>query len=108
MVALTTLSGCYYDAEDELYPNVCDVSDLTFQRDVEPLLAQKCGVAGCHVVGGTGNGLFDSFQGVKNKADNGSLRDRVLVTRDMPPSGAITDCELKIIEAWLDAGAKDN
>lgn len=108
IVALTALSGCYYDAEDELYPEVCDTSTLTFQADIEPLIANKCGVTGCHVTGGTGNGLFDSFQGVKNKADNGSLRNRVLVTKDMPPSGSITACELQLIEAWLDAGAPNN
>ncbi len=108
IVALGFLIGCKYDKEDELYPVLCDQSDITFSRDIEPIIASKCAVPGCHVTGGTANGNFEDYLGLNAKVGNGSVRSRVLESRDMPPSGSITPCELETIQSWLDAGAPNN
>lgn len=107
------VSGCYYDNEEDLYENYyennqCDTTSVTFADDIMPLVQGNCAISGCHVAGGTGNGIFENYEGVKEKVDNGSLRQRVLVDRNMPPTEPLTECQLDIIDAWLNAGAPDN
>ncbi len=103
-------SGCYYDNELELYgigQMECD-SIGTFADNVKPILDGNCSISGCHVPGGTGPGLFENYDQVKSFVDNGRLEERVLVQRNMPPTGPLTNCQLQLIQTWIDAGAPDN
>lgn len=110
LLALLASSSCYYDKEEELYPNngVCDTTSISYATNIEPIIDGKCATSGCHVGGGSGNGIFDSYNAVKAKVDNGSFANRVLVVKDMPPSGLLTECQLKWIELWIAAGAPNN
>ena len=103
------LSSCYNDKEDLLYGNDdCNPVDVSFSKDIQPLINTTCNKSGCHVQGGTGNGIFDNYDPIKAKVDNGSFRQRVLVQKDMPPSTPLSNCQLKYIESWLNAGAPNN
>src|ERR1044072_4607748 len=53
----------------------CD-STISYADDIAPLMMNYC--VGCHVSGGTGSGDFTDYTGVKQKVDNGSLKNRVL------------------------------
>lgn len=102
-------TGCYKDKEDLLYgAGDCDTTMVSFSMDIQAILNVSCATVGCHVQGGLGNGLFENYNQVKSKVDNGSLRQRVLVQRDMPPSSPLSDCQLAHIEAWLNDGAPNN
>lgn len=106
-------TGCYYDNEEDLYEfyyqaNPCDTVDVTFNEDIEPIVRGQCAITGCHIAGGTGNGIFESYAGVKAKVDNGSLLQRTVVDGDMPPSGPLSDCQMKLLEAWVAQGAPEN
>ncbi|MCB9169556.1 MAG: hypothetical protein H6594_04295 [Flavobacteriales bacterium] len=108
-VLLAGGSGCYYDVEEELYPMaMCDTSAITYAGTIEPLIATNCATPGCHVPGGTGPGDFTNYNGVKQKVDNGTIAQRVLVQRDMPPTTPLSDCELQQIDLWIKAGAPNN
>lgn len=109
---LVSWSGCYYDNEEELYEhyynqNKCDTA-VTFSNTILPIIKGNCAISGCHVAGGSGNGIFENYDNVKAKVDNGTLRNRVLVQKDMPPAQPLNDCQLQQIEIWLDEGAPDN
>ena len=113
MVALLSQAvwsgGCYYDNEEDLYPgNTCDTTAVTYSGDIEPIIDASCAIPGCHVAGGAGNGIFENYAGVKDKVDNGSMRARVVNLRDMPPDNPITDCQVELFRAWLNAGAPNN
>lgn len=110
---LIGLSGCYYDNEEELYQyyyqqNACDTSSISFSGDIFPIIQGNCATVGCHVAGGSAPGIFSNYAGVMDKVNNGSFENRVLIQRDMPPAGALTDCQINLIQAWLNAGAPDN
>ena len=65
------------------------------------------------VGGGQGSGNFESYTGVKSKADNGSLLNRAVIQGNMPPSNSsgpqtLTDDQKLIIQCWIDAGAMNN
>lgn len=99
--------GCYYDVEEELYgAATCNLpATLSYATDIEPIIQSKCATSGCHVSGGGGNGIFDSYQGVKAKVDNGSFEQTTLIQMSMPPSGGLSNCEQQLFEAWIAAGA---
>ncbi|MBL7952102.1 MAG: hypothetical protein JNM62_10310 [Flavobacteriales bacterium] len=111
-LAVLGSGGCYYDNEEELYPNnFCDTTNVTYSGTVDAIIQGKCAIPGCHVSGGNGTGDFTSFSALSQQVANG----RVLrsIKRDpagipMPPSGGLRDCEVRQIELWIAAGAANN
>ncbi len=103
------LPGCYYDVEEELYPPdpACETTALSYTANIKQLIDTNCAISGCHVAG-TGRVSFTAYAGVKQVADNGLMRQKVLVEKTMPPGGPLPDCELRQIDAWLKAGAPEN
>lgn len=106
------VDGCYYDVEEELYPDtICDTTGVTFSGTIQPLMQSYCAVPTCHVtVGGNGMGDLSDHAGVMLKVDDGSFADRLFVQRDMPPAGntQLRACDLEKIQVWLNAGAPNN
>ena len=100
---------CTYNSEEELYGiSQCDTNNLTYQDSIFKIIDAKCATPGCHVTGGTGVGNFETYAGVKAKADNGTFFERTITQKNMPPGGGLTDCELEKLEAWLVDGAPEN
>ncbi len=106
------LAGCYYDIESELYPGeFCDTPEvISYATHIEPIMLNSCAVSGCHLQGGTGPGVLDNYTQVKEFVDDGSMNQRVIVNRDMPPSGStpLNGCDLVLIEKWIAQGAENN
>ncbi|NNC94999.1 MAG: hypothetical protein HKN92_05505 [Chitinophagales bacterium] len=106
-----TSQGCYYDNVEDLFPGgVCDTTAVSFSADVQPIIDLKCATPGCHVAGGSPGIIMTNYAGIKAKVDDGSFENRALVQKNMPPSGSqdLTNCELDILTAWINAGAPDN
>ena len=103
--------GCEYNAEEELYPNTtCDTVNVSFEKDIEPIIENNCAISGCHVAGSGAGGIYNNYNRIKAKVDNGSLHERVVVQQNMPPpdKGAITDCQIDKMDAWINQGAPHN
>jgi hypothetical protein len=109
MASLAGLCSCYYDNEEMLYPNEssCYNAEVSFDIHIKPLIESKCATAGCHVAG-TGRVVLDTYPAIKNIADNGQLKDRVLTRKDMPPAGPLSVCDQETLRAWLDNGSVNN
>ncbi len=102
-ILLAFLQSCYKDKEELLYPNEFNNSDttlVTYSAFVKPLLDAKCGTS-CHA-------SYMNYAGLKVALDNGNFNNRVLVKKDMPPSGALGATDLAKLKRWLDAGAPNN
>ena len=109
LLAMSATVGCYYDSEEELYPNgpeACDTAYASFSSDILPIIQGNC--AGCHP--GQGGAPLENYAQMKAKVDNGSLNLRVLINQDMPPDGstALNQCQKLLIQSWLAQGAQDN
>ena len=111
-IMVNTLSSCYYDKSDLLYPDTaCDTSVVKYSTSVQPVLSSNC--ISCH--GGStpsaGIGL-DSYTGVKLQVDNGRLWGAVSHSASysaMPKnSNKLNACSLAKIKKWIDAGAPNN
>lgn len=104
--------GCYYDNEEELYPNsFCDTANVTYANTIDPIIQGKCAIPGCHVSNGDGTGDFTNFNQFSQLVANGRVLRSVKRLPEgiaMPPSGALRDCEIRQIELWIAAGAQNN
>ena len=89
-----------------------DCAQVSFSRDIKPIVDQNCAVSGCHTTNGIGKeyGNFETYEGLKTKADAGEIRNQVFVVKDMPPApyGPLTAEELQALDCWLSNGAPNN
>jgi hypothetical protein len=84
-------------------------SIMSYTTDIQPIIMAKCATAGCHIAGAS-QGDFTVFTEFKAKADGGLVKNRVFVTKDMPPAGSppLTEDELRKLNCWLEQGAQNN
>ncbi len=115
MLITFTITGCYKDVEEELYPGSgasCDTTNVKYSVTVTSIL-QNYGCLGCHSgAGSSGNIRLDSYSAVKQLADNGKLYGSITWSSGfspMPKGGAkMSTCDISKIKAWIDAGAPNN
>jgi len=119
ILALAILSGCYYDNEEELYPNSgsnCDTTNVTYSGTIFPIISGDC--ISCH--SGSvpqGNVLLEDYTTISAAAaipagQYGSLYGAISHdpgNSPMPKNGTqLSDCKIKQVKIWIDAGAPDN
>lgn len=104
------LSSCYYDNEEDLYPQStpCDTINVTYSQTIAPIMSNSCDF--CH--GGSApqaNVITDNYDDLKIIADDNRLWGSVNhesgyspMPKDRPQ---LSDCDLKKIRIWLDNGA---
>jgi len=119
ILALLILAGCYYDNEEELYPNQntgCDTTNVTFAGTVLPVIDANCKT--CHSGGfPQGNVRLEDYASISAagkipEGQYGSLYGSVNHSQGnspMPKNGnKLPDCTIKQIKAWIDAGTPNN
>jgi len=101
------LSSCYYDVEEELYPqkNNCNLSDITYSTKIKLIVAQNCALSGCHVAGAQQPDLSDYN---KLNSNVSRVNERAVVGKTMPPSSPLNSCDIEALKAWIDGGAPNN
>ncbi len=109
VILLTLLFGIWWSSckKDEYKDLDCSTISSSFAANIKPIIDANCTSSGCHNAGST-NGDFTIYNGIKGKANNGSLEKRVLVKKDMPASGALSLDDRKKIKCWIDNGAPNN
>ena len=109
---LTTFQSCESNSEEALYGiQPCDVTNVTWNSGIEALLAKRC--VSCHGPEIAYNGVrHDSYQSELIVVNDGRLRGVVnqlsgfaKMPKDM---GKLPDCEILLINTWLDNGAPEN
>jgi len=117
ILSITILSGCYYDNEEKLYPEVsttCDLTNVTFAANVKPILQASC--YSCHSnsnAASSGAGIkIQNYADVLILANNGKLMGTVTHAsgyQAMPQGGGkLTDCEINQLQKWIDNGKLNN
>ena len=104
------LHSCYYDVEQELYPNTgCETANMSYANDILPILNSK-GCIGCH--GDLATLDLNGYADLKIYVDNGSLYGSInhdVGFRPMPDfQPKIDQCSIDKIKSWIDAGAPNN
>ncbi len=80
------------------------IGEISFNRDVFPLIQTNCAKSACHVKGGFKPPLTNYAEISRNAV---SVR-RVVVEGSMPYDRRLSSYEINLIVRWIDAGAKNN
>jgi hypothetical protein len=113
--AALTLSSCYYDSEEELYPGTaggnCDTTAVSFSATIQPILAANCN--SCHnATTANGGVITDNYDALMIPVNAGVFHKAVNHLPGavpMPFNGQkLPQCELMKINAWLNQGAPNN
>lgn len=103
-------SGCYYDNEEDRFPDsTCDTTNVRYSVEIKQILQNNC--YKCHKPGGSNYSdiPFETYNQVKAIADNGKLVARTNdANAPMPQEGLMSLCNRLKIEAWVKAGAPNN
>lgn len=79
---------------------------ISYANDIVPIVTANC--TSCHS-SGFASGDFTTYAAIKLRADNGVLKNRIVIQRDMPPAPAtIPDSLRKKIDCWIQQGAPNN
>ena len=115
LVSLVFTSGCYYD-EVAIEDN-CDVKDVSFSTEVEPIFytAEKCTT--CHTAGGSASFLVltegDAYNSLNDPKyiNLASPEESLIYTKPAMGQGhfkTYSDCEPATVLQWITEGAQDN
>ncbi|MBX3163902.1 MAG: hypothetical protein KF900_05435 [Bacteroidetes bacterium] len=88
-------------------PTGCDT--VTYTKHIKPIIDMNCALSGCHA-GNTANPLLTSYELVKNRADAGRIKARVIDGNpSFMPQGALPlpQTQKDLITCWLNNGMKE-
>jgi hypothetical protein len=110
LLAVFVMAGCYYDNEDELYPNnggtVIDTSQtVSYAADIKPIIDGNCATSNCHVSGAQSPALTNYQQTQSNSA---RIKVRAVEQKDMPSSGPLSASDISKLQKWIDGGSPNN
>ena len=108
------LVACSEDSTEEMTPDGVDCTNInaSYSNDIEPIISNSCALSGCHVAGFS-RGDFTTYEGLKAKVDDGSVKTRAIDQMNMPPANSsgptsLNDNQLELLTCWIEAGAPDN
>ena len=110
ILLFTFISSCTKDKAEDTDPCAYDAAQLKYTGIIRPIIESRCASDGaCH---GTpqeqdAGGEYATYDQVKAKIDNGSFQNRVFDLKDMPQGSALSECELKQLKDWVNAGAPE-
>lgn len=94
--------------KDDLKNLDCSTVAATYSASIKPIIESKCATASaCHGVRSS-RGDYTTYIDLKTAANNGSLENKTLTDKTMPPSGALSLDERKKIKCWLNSGSPNN
>ncbi|MBT8233541.1 MAG: hypothetical protein HKO66_16725 [Saprospiraceae bacterium] len=112
MTISLAFSSCYYDVEEELYPQLgCETEDMSYQNDIIPILETNC--YQCHdAANNFGNVTLDNHSSLLIFVNNGRLLGSLKHESGFSPmpqnAQMLISCNIQKIESWINAGAPNN
>jgi hypothetical protein len=117
ILAIVFMSGCYYDSEEKLYPQLsttCDLTNVTFTGTIKPILQASC--LSCHSnsqAANSGGGIkLENYADFQTIAKSGRLMGAVKHENGFEPmpqgGGKLIDCEISQLQKWIDNGTLNN
>ena len=114
------LTGCYYDTEEELYPDsgstICDTVSVSYANDIVPIVSSKCSNPSCHAGVNAAAGIpLETYAGVKAYLDadkalfiSSIIWDGNASNMPIGASAKMSDCNINTIRAWINNGYPNN
>ncbi len=113
LFGLTSIQSCYFDNEEELYPNqaVCDTTRNVYNGRIQEIIGTSC-LPGCHeqAVGSAGI-ILQGYVNLKNEIMNGQVMCSIRhdgcspMPKNQPK---LSDCDINNLQNWIDKGYPEN
>ena len=111
---VTLLTGCAQDKEGVVAPSTCSTSPssvVSYTRDIYPIIKNNC--LSCHDAKNHFGGIvIENYDQIALSGRSGELFNSIMISSTgkayMPKGGRLMDCEIALIKAWADQGAKNN
>ncbi len=109
------ISSCYYDSEEDLYPDTdleCDTENVTFNDEIVSLLDNHCWA--CHSnnnAAAFGNNLrLEDYDDVNTSAEEilGSIKHDPSYSPMPKNGGKLRPCLINQFDAWMKKGTPEN
>ena len=107
MISLFIGGSCTYDNEADLFGENPCADEVSLTQNVQPIVATRCAVPGCHVPGGRS----PDFTQVSNIISQSAIIRTRTKDRTMPPPSSgitLTEAEIQTIDCWVQQGAHEN
>lgn len=110
---LFLFSACYKNSLEQLsQPGGCDTSNITYGKDIRPLIGISCSISGCHNAGAVETFPLIIYADIKAKVDDGlllkSIKHEAGVSAMPKNVSKLTDCNINKITVWINNGALNN
>ncbi len=110
LVALS-LTSCYYDSEEELYPGslTCNTSNVTYSNSIAPVFANNCN--SCHGSSDPSDKIVtDNYASAKANITRirGAINRQAGFTPMPKNAGQLSTCDLTKIDIWISQGMPNN
>lgn len=86
----------------------CDTTDHRYSTVILPMMQAHCATPGCHDGSGGAPLNLNNYDELKIFYDNGTLQQRVITLKDMPPAAPLPDSLIRKLSCWMDDGAPNN
>lgn len=102
VMAVTLWAGCKKDSSTD--GPECNISGvtLTYTANIKGIIDRHC--LSCHSGAGPGPDDYRTYEGIKPHLDEGHVRLRVVIDKDMPQNGGMTQAERDSINCWILSG----
>jgi len=116
VMILVSISSCYYDSEEYLYPGTgsqCDTTQVTYAQSIVPIIRNYC--LSCHGNSTSslgGNIKLEDYTDIKLRADDHRLLGSVEHKDGYSPmpkgASKLNNCNIATLRIWIAAGAPNN
>ncbi len=96
------LIACAKDEVTETTVDACGDENYTYDDNVASIINENC--TACHTTGGTFPSLT-TFSEVE--ANLSRVKARAITDKTMPPSEALSDEDIKILNCWIEQGNQE-
>ena len=115
-IVSVTLTSCFYDKADVVYPTTalsCDTVNVTYSNQIVSIVNAQCNYCHGAAANSIGGGIYlNTYAALKPYVNNGSFLNSILQNGKasaMPKNGAKLDnCSILKIQSWINKGALNN
>ena len=109
------LNACLQDKESIRAPKTCSMlpsSQVSFSKDIFPIIQINC--LQCHDAKNHFGGIvIENYTQIAESGRSGELYNSIQINSStgkayMPRGGRLMDCEIELIQAWINQGTKNN
>ncbi len=101
---ILALSGQGCKSNDDPKGPDCNLpnANLSYSLNIKAIIDQQC--LNCHSGSGPGPDDYRTYEGIKPHLDEGHVLERVVIIKDMPKGGGMSQGQRDSINCWIAAG----